>query len=574
MNSIAPPRVLMVGPPNVGKSVLFNRLTGLTAGVSNYPGTTVEFSEGALHLRDGLTVTMVDAPGTYSLDTGNEAERVTTRLLEDEPDLVLSVVDALRPESGLHLALEVMRRGYRVALVINRVDLAEAGGKIVHQQALAGVMSVPVVAASGAKGRGIDLVRNLIADALDGNHEPVREPAEPTWELAEELAAIAVETRSNDPGSPSERNWDEKLTSPWPGIPIALGAVALSLGLIVGLGMGLRQVVLLPLIRDGLIPILARGIESLIPPGLLRAIVIGEYGLMTKGIEWPFTLVLPYVASFYLVLSLLEDSGYFPRLAALLDGVMYRLGLSGAGIMPLLLGYGCGIPAIMATRTLETRRERLTVAGMVCFAVPCIAQTGAFISLLAATSYWILLAVFSISLFALVIAGVLLSRILPGERSGLVMEIPDLLPPSPAVIGSKVWMRIKHYLGDGVLPVMLGVGFASLVYETGAVELFGGVVEPVVTGWLNLPQEAAVPLLLGIFRRELTVLPLLDMDLTSLQLFTGAVVGLFYVPCIAMLSILAREFRPKIALAILLITTSMAIFLGGLLTRLMSPLFS
>ncbi len=564
-------RVLLVGPPNVGKSVLFNRLTGLSAGVSNYPGTTVEFAEGQMTLEHGGSATVIDAPGTYSLQSKNEAERVTTRLLDSSPDLVLGVLDALRPETGLYLALDAMNRGHPVILVVNRIDLARERGYAIDVKALSDAVGVPVLATSGASGLGIDDVRRNINHAVSGERPRPARMDIPNWETTECLAGVLRRETGDGRhrGTTSER-LEDLLIRPWPGFPLALVAVAISLGIVVGVGMGLRQYILLPLIRDTLLPIVASGVQSVVSPGVLREIMVGEYGFLTKGIEWPLTLVLPYVVSFYFVLSFLEDSGYLPRLAALIDGMMARLGLSGAGIMPLLLGYGCGIPAIMATRTLETRRERLTVASMICLAVPCIAQTGAFIALLAEASIFVLLGVFAISIGALIMAGMVLGKILRGTKPGLVMEIPELLLPRVSVMLTKVWARAKHYLMDGVVPVMLGVAFAALVHETGAIDVVGRYVQPLVTGWLGLPERAAVPLLLGIFRRELTVLPLLDMDLTALQLFTGAVVGLFYVPCIAMLSVLAKEFRASIALIILGTTTAMAFLMGGLLTRIIS----
>lgn len=566
----------MVGPPNVGKSVLFNRLTGLSAAVSNYPGTTVEFSEGRSSLEGGLSAVIIDAPGTYSLHSKNEAEHVTTRLLETQPDLVLVVIDALRAEAGIYLALDVMHRGHPAVVVLNRMDLAQDRGLSPDVDALSDAMGVPVLPTSGAREWGLDRVRRSLSGAAQGDTPSVPRVPAPTWPRTEMLARTLYGDRSDGTADAetARARWENLLLSPWPGFPLALLAIALSIGAVVGIGMGVRQFILLPLIRDGLLPLIASAVGSVVRPGLVYEILVGEYGLLNKGIEWPFTLVLPYVASFYLALSFLEDSGYLPRLAALIDGMMARLGLSGAGIMPLLLGYGCGIPAIMATRTLETHRERLTVAGMICLAVPCIAQTGAFIALLAEASLVVLLGVFAISFLALIGAGMVLGRIIPGTNPGLVMEMPELLMPSPRVLATKVWTRVKHYLTDGVLPVMLGVAFASLVYETGAINIFGRFVQPLVTGWLGLPERAAVPLLLGIFRRELTVLPLLDMDLSALQLFTGAVVGLFYVPCIAMLSVLAKEFSMRIALVILGGTTVLALFMGGFFMRLISLFMS
>jgi len=308
-------------------------------------------------------------------------------------------------------------------------------------------------------------------------------------------------------------------------------------------------------------------VNAFIEQPLLRNILIGEYGFLIKGIEWPFSLVLPYVISFYMVLSILEDSGYLPRLGILLDGVFAKIGLNGSCVIPLLLGYGCGIPAIMATRTLPSRKLRIIIAQMVCFAVPCVSQTGAFISLLAERSIAAVIGIFLVSLAAMVLIGLVLDKVLKRPLPHTLVELPQLLWPKPRTLFKKVLMRVRRFIVDGAVPMIIAVFFASLLYELGVLKAAGEFLSPVISGWLNMPSEAAVPLILGIVRRELTVLPLIDMDLTSVQFFTGAIVALFYVPCIAMIASLAKEFSIKVAAATLFATTFAALFLGGIVAR-------
>ncbi len=208
------------------------------------------------------------------------------------------------------------------------------------------------------------------------------------------------------------------------------------------------------------------------------------------------------------------------------------------------------------------------VAALVSLAVPCVAQTGALISLLAERSLGAVAGLFLLSVAALLLAGVLLHRLLPGQSPDTVIEVPELLLPRGDVILKRNWQRLKNFLTDGALPMVAAVGVAALLYETGLMSHIGRLLSPLVVTWLHLPQEAATPLVLGIFRRELAVLPLLDMDLTTLQLATGAVVGLFYVPCIAMVGVLGREFGLRMALGVLVITTSVAFLMGGIIARL------
>lgn len=330
--------------------------------------------------------------------------------------------------------------------------------------------------------------------------------------------------------------------------------------------MGLRRFFLLPFFRNIFFPL----IESLaapIPPGWGYNILFGEYGILLKGIEWPFTLVLPYVLSFHLAFSFLGDSGYLPRLGVLLEGLLKRVGLKGSTIIPLLLGYGCGIPGVLATRSLANKKERIIVSSIICLAVPCIAQSGAFISLLAERSLLLLFLVFALALLSQILGGLILNRLIKGSLSITLMEIPELLMPRRDVLLKKTFLRLKEYLKDGAIPMVGAVGIAGILYETGIMVTLSHTIRPLVTSWLNIPEEATLPLLLGIFRREMAVLPLLEMDLTTLQVLTGAVLGLFYVPCIAMVATLAREFRLPFALFILFLTTSLAFLLGGLLAQ-------
>ncbi len=264
--------------------------------------------------------------------------------------------------------------------------------------------------------------------------------------------------------------------------------------------MGLRQYLLLPLIEGLMIPAVESVVQFLLSPSFIKRVLIGEYGFLVKGLEWPFGLVLPYVFTFYIALTLLEDSGYMPRLGTLLDGLMAKIGLGGSNIIPLLLGYGCGIPGIMATRTFSTRKQRIIVSGAISLAVPCIAQTGAFIALLSEGSLLLVPAVFLFSLLIIITAGLLLEKLLPGARPVTPMEIPPLLRPRVDVVFKKVIIRLKRFMVNGELPLILGIGAAAILYESGIKEIAGAMLSPLVTGWLRLPQEVAVPLMLGIFR--------------------------------------------------------------------------
>ncbi len=587
-----PESILLIGLPNVGKSVIFNRLTGLNVSVANYVGTTVELTMGAMKLGE-REVNLVDVPGTYSLKATCEAEKVAVELLGSQsggpgkrpgrhchsggglkgapgkPAAVLCVVDAGNLENSLYLLLQVLQEKLPVVVVLNRSDLAREKGFYVDPEALTNLLGVPVVPTVAISGGGLEELKNTLARVIEGRLTPdyQRHRLTASWENAAEISR-KVWTKKPGANDTRRHRWGELLTLPWPGLPMALAVIGMTLALVVGLGLGLRQMILLPFFRLLIFPRIEWAVVEVVPPGVLQNMLIGEYGFLIKGIEWPFALVLPYVISFYAALSFLEDSGYMPRLGILLDGLLNRIGLQGSGVIPLLLGYGCAIPAILATRTLNSQKERLIITTMVCLAVPCIAQTGSFIALLSVRSIPVMLAVFMLGWLAMVVVALTLNRFVKGDPPEMILEIPELLLPRGDVLLKKVWLRIKHFMVDGALPMVIGVGIAALLYETGLMTALGELMRPLVVSWLGLPAEAAVPLVLGILRRELAVLPLLDMDLTTLQLFVGATVGLFYVPCIAVVATLTREYGIRMALAMLLLTTIGAFILGGVITRL------
>ncbi len=592
--------VLLMGTPNVGKSALFNRLTGLNVRVANYSGTTVDYASGIIRQCE-RKVNIIDVPGTYSLCATCEAEEVAVEMVcgkkgsklaqkpsttcceqknsispddSSSPALIVYVLDAGNFEGGLYLLLQLIEMNIPLVVALNRGDLAFEKGYIIDVKALAAILGIAIVPTIALSGEGVEELKSQIFNLLvskNAGPDKVTSSVAASWDNVE-MIMEKVLRKTGSQVSSSRKKWERRLTKPWPGLMLAVLLLIIVFAGIIGVGMGLRRFILLPLFRDLIIPPLASLAAFLIPPGMIQDIFIGEYGFLIKGIEWPFTLVLPYVLSFYFVLSLIEDSGYMPRLAVLLDGLFKRLGLPGTGIIPLMLGYGCGIPAIMATRALGSRKERLMVTILICLAIPCISQTGAFISLLAARSVFVMIALFVLSWLVMIAAGLFLNRFIEGTRPETLMEIPDLLLPRLDVVAKKLWLRLKLYVTDGALPMFGAVAGASVLYETGLMAYFGRAISPLVTYWLRLPEEAAAPLILGILRRELAVLPLLDLELSTLQLFTGAVVGLFYVPCIAIVATVAREFKLTFALAVLLLTTFVAFLFGGVIARLGSLL--
>lgn len=597
-----PLRILLVGAPNIGKSVIFNQLTGRRVYVANYPGATVSYHVAAL--ADMPTPTqLVDVPGVYTLTAENEAEAVALQLLTGQdthcgsshcdadaaettlttqvPQGIVFVLDACQLESSLYLLRSVEQLGLPLFVVLNRLDLAAERGLHIDVEQLRAALKYPLYPCIAVQAESFAPIRPALATWVAGlaqtsntaSQEPATttRPAPPTataqdWGAVQRLSQQV--SRSDPPRSTPRQRWGERLVRPWPGLLFALLILAAAFALVVGLGMGLRQYLLLPLFRGYLLPWVSTGVEAVVAPGFVRNVMIGDFGFLIKGLEWPFTLVLPYVISFYLTLGLLEDSGYLARLATLIDGLLQRVGLSGIGVIPLMIGFGCGIPAIMASRSLSSPKQRMIVTLMVCISVPCVAQTGAFIALFAEQSVWLVLALAGFVLLMLIITGQVLARLLPGQLPPTVLEIPDLLWPQWSASGSKLWLRVRGFLKEGALPMFYIIGIAAVLYESGGMQVFSDFMRPLVVGWLNLPPEAATPLILGIMRRELTVLPLLEMSLTSLQVFTVGVVALLYVPCVAIIATVAREYSLRLALISIVITLVLAFSIGGLVAQL------
>ncbi len=566
--------VLLIGPPNVGKSVIFNKLTGLDAGIANYAGTTVEYKKGKTGLGE-RTIELIDAPGTYTLNATNEAEKVALNMLKQKPEVVICVLDGDNLESSLFLLLQVLKLDLPTIAVINRIDLLEEKGDKLDIDYLKQKLKIPVIPTVGVTGKGINKLKIKLKDFIyqDDLKSFKNNNISVSWGHAEKIAEKALQNKVSKNNSLHRKKWEDILIQPVTGVPLAILILGIIFGLVVGVGMGIRRYLLLPLFRELLFPFIINAVENLIVPGLIRNILIGEYGFLIKGLEWPFGLVLPYVFSFYTALCLLEDSGYLPRLGILLDGLLNKIGLSGENIIPLLLGYGCAIPGIAATRAMKSYKERITVSTMICLSIPCISQTGAFISLLAERSIFIVFILFVFSLLALVGAGIILNKLLGSNVNQTVLEIPPLLVPGGGMLAKKTLIRLKSYLFNGALMMVYAIAIASVLYELGILRLLGNYLQPLVTGWLRLPEEAAVPLVLGIVRRELAVLPLLEMELTDLQLFVGAAVGLFYVPCIAVLAMLSREFKVSVAVMILVMTTAISFILGGIISRIGSLIY-
>ena len=571
-----PNKILLMGNPNVGKSIFFTELTGIHAISSNYAGTTVTFMEGQLHV-GGESYTLIDVPGTYSLAPTSEAEAVSTRFMESGAKAVICVLDATNIERNLRLALELRR--YKIPLVyaLNLVDVARRQGVAVNAKLLSQELGAPVVETVAVKKIGLDGLKKQLEAVMQTADGPAHAGCgrcggcssgqpENDWEAAREIARRVSARESPNPSFTDTLS--EKMMHPMPGIPIALLVMALSMGVIVGVGETLRGYFLEPLVDEVIVPFFRNVFTTVLPPGFVQNILLGEFGIFVISFEWILALILPYVFLFYIVFTFLEDTGYLPRISVLFDNVMRKLGVQGGSLMYMLMGYGCAAPAIIGSRAATSRKERIVISTAVCFAIPCISQTGALIALLSGYAWWMLPAMVAFSLLLFVAVTLAAGKLVKGSVDPLIIEVPNLLIPAPKSYFRKLLTRMKHFLKDAEGPILIAIVIVAIVSETGLLAAMAVHAQPLVSGWLGLPPDAVIALILGVVRREMSVAPLLALNLTSLQAFVGGVVSLMYLPCLSAFAILNKEFRTRIALTITLSTIVMALFVGGLINQI------
>jgi len=551
MNEAAGKKLLLVGNPNVGKSALFTRITGVHAVSSNYPGTTVGFLEGWLR-RGGEAWRVIDVPGAYTLTPTNEAEEVAERMVAEGCDAVVVVLDATALERNLFLAFQVMERRLPVVVALNMVDEARHKGIDIDPALLEELLGVPVVSTVAVSGEGVSRLLDRLHEASPGREVPSTK--EERW------AAIGAVTEQVQKVRHRHHTFLDKLedasvNSFW-GLVIGIAVIASSFTAIRYAGEGLIDGLLDPLFERYWLPVVKYLSGIFGGGGILHDIIIGRlvdghvdfeqsFGMLTTGLYVPVVMVLPYVLSFYAVLSFLEDFGYLPRLAVIFDALLHRMGLHGFAIVPSLLGFGCNVPGILATRVLDSQRERFIAATLISVAVPCAGLQAMIIGALGSMGMKWVAMVYGTLLVSWLLLGRLLHSILPGFSPELIVEIPPYRIPSLKAMGLKLWMRISGFFLEAVPLVLGGILLISLMDATGITDLLTRLLAPVFSGLLGLPGEAAGPILLGILRKDVAVGMLATLGLSPAQLVVATITLSMTFPCIATFIVLWRELGGK-----------------------------
>ena len=635
-------RIALAGNANVGKSVIFNQLTGLHQHIGNWPGKTVEKAEGTLHFR-GYTIDVIDLPGIYSLSTFSLEELISREYIAAEkPDLVINVVDASALERNLFFTLQLIELEAPLIMALNQIDMAEKKGIKIDHKKLEEVLGIPVVPTIAVRGKGIyellnkaietiekgvpranvikygveieERIEKLIEELkgaqlkypvrwvaiklLEGDEQverEIRKISPRALKLAEKLASeierihghpcptvitseryeaagrIAREVQRVLPGIKpliSERIHD-LTTHKILGYPIMVLVVLGALQAIFTFG-GFTSEILGTLLYSYK-PLF----ESILGLGPLKVIVWG--GLM-EGLIANITIALPYLIPFYLILYILEDSGYLARAAFLMDTIMHKIGLHGKAFIPIMLGYGCNVPACLGCRIMETERERL-LTGFVVTLIPCAARTAVILGLVGSFLgiQWAL-ALYIINLAIVFILGRIAFKMLPGEPTALIMEMPDYKIPHAKTVLKQTWFRLWEFLKISFPLIIASSTIIKLIEMLGFLDSISKALSPITVWWLGLPEITGVILIFGVLRKELTLIMLASLlgttdfqsILTPLQMFIFALVVMLYIPCVATIAACVREFGWRRALIIALVEILFAILAGGITYRLMA----
>ena len=567
-------KILLVGNPNVGKSVLFSRLTGVRATASNYPGTTISYTRGFLKLGEEK-VEVIDVPGTYTLEPTTEAEEIALQML-DTGDIVINVVNATNMERSLYLTLQLLEKGTPVIVALNLWDDTKHRGIDIDLDKLGKFLGVPVIPTVAVTGEGIkDLVEHI--PKATSPDAPVRTRDE-RWAT---IGSIIDQVQHIDH---RHHTWLERLqdasVKPLTGGMIAVVVLICAFLVIRFIGESLIGYVLDPLFNNLWAPVVVWLSNLMGGSGLLHDIVVGKvaggevnfvesFGLLSSGLYVPFAMVLPYIISFYLVLGLLEDIGYLPRLAVLMDTIMHWLGLHGYAIIPTLLGLGCNVPAVLATRILESKRERFIASTLVSIAVPCAALQAMIFGLVGERGGQYVAIVYGSLFVAWVILGIILNHAVKGFSPELLIEIPPYRLPLWRIVLQKLWMRVYGFLAEAI-PIILGaIVVINMLYSLRVFDAIARFTAPVVTGLLGLPKEAVTSLIIGFLRKDVALGMLAPLALTAKQLVVASVVLAMFFPCIATFVVLLRELGVANMLKSVGVMILAALITGGMLNLIL-----
>ncbi|MDN5347473.1 MAG: ferrous iron transport protein [Clostridia bacterium] len=596
-------KVVLAGNPNVGKSVFFNAFTGLYVDVSNYPGTTLEISYGRL----GNDV-ILDTPGVYGISSFNPEERVARDIILSA-DVVINIVDAVHLERDLFLTQQIIDMGLPLVVALNMMDEAARQGLKINHQRLQEILGVPVIPTVAVKKQGFEELKKAVALARVGNSLPeiesliqplldkVHNRAEALLILEgdpyvaarhrikpmdkrEEIylarrryvdAVVAEVVREINGGASWQAKLSRLMVQPVTGIPLLLFTLWLLYEFV---GVFIAQTVV-GITEEGIMqtyyePFIRSLLNPLFPPhSALGTIFIGEFGVLTMTITYILGLLLPLVLGFYLSLSVLEDSGYLPRIAVLVDRALMRLGLNGRGIIPIILGFGCVTAATITTRLLNSERERRIATFLLAMNIPCSAQLAVITAMLAGLGAGYAAAYVALLFTILAFTGTLLNRVLPGKPNDLLIDLPPLRLPNATNVFKKTLTRTSVFIKEATPLFALGALLIGILQVSGLLVRLQDLATPLTVNWLQLPKEAATAFIMGFIRRDFGAAGLYKLALSPSQVLVALITITIFVPCIASTLVIFKERGIKEGLIVWPTIMLLAFLIGGIISRVL-----
>ncbi len=596
-------KIVLSGNPNVGKSVFFGYLTGLYVDVSNYPGTTVEISRGRMDNGEVL-----DTPGIYGVSSFNDEECVARDIIL-EADVILNIVDAMHLERDLFLTQQMIDMGKAVVVALNFMDEVTKEGLKIDVDLLQDLLGVEVIPTTAVRGEGLEKIGEALSRARTGRRDPalterLHHMLNVVGSQAEALLVLEGDSYVSKrhglaPGGDRDLlymerrkqvndivhhvvhelsrggNFRERLgratINPLTGIPIMalmLYAMYKVIGVwVAGDIVGVTE----EKIMQGIYEPWVRGLVSIVfsPQSPGGRILIGEFGLLTMTVTYLLGLLLPLVMGFYFFLSLLEDSGYLPRLATLVDRLMTSLGLNGRAVIPIILGFGCVQLGTITTRLLGTKREKSIATALLNFAIPCSAQIGVIAGMLAAVGGGLVFLYVAVIFSVLAVLGTILNRLLPGKSSSLLIDLPPMRLPRVDNVLRKTVTRSFFFMKEAYPWFFLGSLIVAVLQITGGLDLWQRMLAPLTEGWLKIPREAATAFVMGMVRRDFGAAGLTNLAMSPVQVVVSLIVITLFVPCIASLMILFKERGSREALLIWGGSWVTAFFVGGVVAQLL-----
>lgn len=631
-------RLILVGNPNVGKSVIFGALTGRYVTVSNYPGTTVEISKGHTVIEGGK-YTVIDTPGVNSLVPMSEDEKVTRDILLSKTVAnIIQVADTKNLRRALLISIQLSEFGLPFSLALNMIDESRSRGWNVDIDRLSNLLGIDVIPTIATQKWGIDnLIKTVSIQRksnfninygtdIEGSLKTIEGFLPQTFTQRRAVALMLIS------GDETLNNWlhknisdeaikkiDEiiyniqsKYTEPlsyvlnierlktvdkivtdvvtietasggrltkfigkWSmhpiaGIPILL-AILYSMYIFVGqFGAGtsvnfLEKVVF----GEYLNPWASRVVKSVIPIEIVQELIVGQYGLITMAVTYAIAIILPIVGYFFIFFGLLEDSGYLPRLAVMVDKIFKLIGLNGKAVLPMVLGLGCDTMATMTTRILESKKERVIVTLLLALGVPCSAQLGVILGMLGILSFKATLWWGVVIIFVMLFVGFLASKVISGESSDFLLEIPPIRIPKFSNILIKTLVRIEWYLKEAVPLFIIGTLVLFAMDKIAILSVLERITSPIIVNFLDLPAKATEAFLIGFLRRDYGAAGLFALQkdglLEPIQVVVSLVTMTLFIPCIANFFMIAKERGIKTAIWMSTFIFPFAILVGGVL---------